>query len=130
MFFERQFLFFVAAGGTSVVANFLSRVLFSFWFSYPVAVALAYLVGMVVAFILMRQVVFQAAGRSLAPQVLKFTIVNAWGFVQTLLVSLALARWALPAAGVTRYTEEIGHLIGLSLLAVTSYAMHRLATFR
>jgi putative flippase GtrA len=130
MFFERRFLFFVAAGGVSVVANFLSRILFSQWASYPVAVALAYLVGMVVAFVLMRQVVFQATGSSVAPQALKFTVVNAWGFVQTLLVSLALARWVLPAVGVTRYAEEIGHFLGLSLLAVTSYAMHKLATFR
>jgi putative flippase GtrA len=128
--FERRFLLFLAAGGTSVVANFLSRMLFSRWVSYPVAIALAYVVGMVVAFVLMRQFVFGAVARSVGPQALKFAVVNAWGFVQTLGVSYALARWILPAAGVTWYVEEISHFFGLCLLAVTSYTLHRTATFR
>lgn len=130
MFLERRFLLFLAAGGISVLANFLSRMAFSHWVNYPVAIAFAYVVGMVVAFALMRQFVFDAASRSVGPQVLKFTAVNAWGFVQTLVVSFVMARWALPAIGVMKYAEEIGHFVGLSLLAVTSYALHRKATFR
>jgi len=130
MFLERRFGLFVAAGGASVVANFLSRIAFNRWVDYSVAVALAYLVGMVVAFVLMRRFVFDAAGRSVAPQVLKFTAVNAWGFVQTLVISLLLARWVLPAVGIVSHAEEIGHFFGLSLLALTSYALHRMATFR
>lgn len=130
MFLRRQFVFFLAAGGISVLANFLSRMAFSHWVNYSTAIALAYAVGMVVAFLLMRWFVFDGAGRSIGPQVLKFTAVNAWGFVQTLVVSLVLARTVLPAIGVTQHAEEIGHFFGLSLLAVTSYALHREATFR
>jgi putative flippase GtrA len=130
MFLERRFVLFVAAGGASVVANFLSRIAFNHWVDYSVAVALAYLVGMVVAFVLMRRFVFDAGGRSLRPQVLKFTAVNAWGFVQTLVISLLLARWVLPAVGIVSHAEEIGHFLGLSLLALTSYVLHRMATFR
>jgi len=130
MLLQRQFLRFVAAGATSVVANFLSRLAFSRWMDYPYAVALAYTIGMAVAFALMRRFVFDAAGRAMGPQLLRFSAVNAWGFVQTIAVSLALARWALPALGVVRYAEEIGHFASLSLLTLTSYALHRIATFR
>lgn len=130
MFLERQFLLFLAAGGTAALTNFLSRMVFSHWVSYPVAIAFAYVVGMVVAFVLMRRFVFDGTGRAVGPQALRFTAVNAWGFVQTLVVSFVLARWALPAIGVMTYAEEIGHFFGLSLLAMTSYALHRMATFR
>jgi putative flippase GtrA len=130
MFFERRFLLFVAAGGISVLANFMSRIAFSHWVSYPLAIAFAYVVGMVVAFVLMRQLVFDAGGRSVGPQVLTFAAVNAWGFAQTLVVSFLLARWALPAIGIMQHVEEIGHFVGLCLLALTSYALHRTATFR
>jgi putative flippase GtrA len=130
MFLQRQFLLFVAAGGTSVLVNFLSRVAFSHWVDYPVAIALAYLVGMAVAFVLMRWFVFDAASRSAGPQALKFAAVNVWGFVQTFVVSLVLARYALPGIGVTSHAEEIGHFFALSLLALTSYALHKTATFR
>src|SRR4030095_8562466 len=109
MFLERRFLFFVAAGGTSVLANFAARMVFSRWVSYPFAIALAYVVGMTVAFVLMRRFVFAASSHAVAPQLLKFTAVNAWGFVQTLVGSFVLARWALPAAGIVHHAEEIGH---------------------
>lgn len=126
----RNFGLFVVAGGIAAAANYGSRFAFSLWFSYPVAIVLAYLVGMMVAFVLMRQYVFDAVGRELLPQIVKFVGVNALAVIQTLVVSLLLARWILPAMGVVHYVEAIAHAVGVAVPIATSYVLHKHATFR
>ena len=97
---------------------------------YGVAVVLAYLVGMLVAFVLMRGHVFDARTGPLAPQIAKFALVNLLAVVQTLLISLLLARWLLPAVGIVTYAEALAHVVGVLVPAVTSYFGHRLLTFK
>jgi putative flippase GtrA len=128
---ERQrFSLFLVAGGIAAAANYGSRFGFSQWFSYPVAILFAYLVGMTVAFLLMRQYVFEGRGKALGPQVLRFLLVNALAVLQTLLISMLLARWVLPALGIADHAEAIAHAVGVAVPLVTSYFGHRLATFR
>lgn len=125
-----QFLRFVLAGGVAAAANYGSRFLFSAWLPYAAAITCAYLVGMAVAFTLMRQYVFSGAGQPLLPQVVKFTIVNLLALLQTLVVSLVLARWLLPAMGIESHVEAIAHLVGVVVPVFTSFIGHRQATFR
>lgn len=125
-----QFLRFLLAGGLAAAANYGSRFVFSWWLPYPLAITFAFLVGMTVAFVLMRQYVFAAHGQRLAPQVLKFALVNAFALLQTLAVSLLLARWLLPAAGVQQHVEAIAHLVGVIVPVFTSFFGHREATFK
>lgn len=125
-----QFIRFLLAGGIAAAANYGSRFAFSAWLPYPAAITCAYLVGMAVAFALMRQYVFDAAGQRLLPQVLKFTIVNVFALLQTLAVSLLLARWVLPALGIVEHAEAIAHLVGVAVPVFTSFLGHRHGTFR
>ncbi len=127
---SRRFALFLVAGGLAALANYGSRFGFSVWFSYPVAIVLAYLVGMAVAFALMRQYVFDGRGKAIAPQAARFVGVNVLAVLQTLAVSLLLARWGLPAAGIEAHAEAIAHAAGVAVPVVTSYFGHRLATFR
>lgn len=126
----RRFGLFLVAGGLAAAANYGSRFVFSLWLGFPVAIVCAYLVGMALAFVLMRQYVFEGAGKALGPQLLKFGLVNALAVVQTLVVSLVLARWLLPALGVAAHVEAIAHAFGVAVPVVTSYLGHRKATFR
>lgn len=125
-----QFLRFLVAGGVAAAANFGSRFIFSIYFSYGVAVFFAYLVGMLVAFLLMRGHVFDANNRSLAPQVTKFIGVNLLAVLQTLAISLLLARWVLPSVGIQDHAEALAHLVGVLVPVVTSYFGHKYLTFR
>jgi putative flippase GtrA len=125
-----RILRFLAAGGASAVANAVSRAVFSRVVSYEVAVALAYLVGMTVAFVLMRRFVFEPARDSARSQYARFALVNAWGFLQVWLISVALARLVFPAIAFHWHADTIAHLIGLGSLAVTSYAGHKRFSFR
>jgi putative flippase GtrA len=125
-----QFIRFLVAGGVAAAANYGSRFLFSLWLSYGPAIVLAYLVGMSVAFVLMRQHVFSAAGGPLGPQVAKFVAVNILAVMQTLIISLVLARWILPSLGVVAHAEAIAHLVGVLVPVATSYFGHRMLTFK
>lgn len=125
-----EFLRFLMAGGVAAAANYGSRFLFSNWVSYPVAIVLAYLVGMVTAFLLMRAYVFSPGANALGVQIARFVGVNLLAVLQTLIISIVLARWALPAMGIHEQAEALAHLAGVAVPVVTSYFGHKLATFR
>ena len=97
---------FVVVGAIAAAANYGSRFVLSNWVSFQVAVALAYLVGMTVAFVLMRNYVFVARTGSLGPQVIWFAIVNILALAQTLAVSVVLAHWLLATAGIVDQLER------------------------
>jgi putative flippase GtrA len=126
----QQFPLFVLAGGVAAAANYASRFGFSLWFAFPVAIALAYGVGMVTAFVLMRRYVFEAHGKNVIAQVVKFVLVNAFALLQTMLVSLLLARWVLPSLGITSRVEALAHAAGVAFPVFTSYVLHKQATFK
>lgn len=126
-----QFIRFLFAGGIAAAANYGSRFLFGHWLSYGVSIVLAYLVGMTVAFVLMRQHVFTQSKAPVASQAAKFVAVNMLAVLQTLLISLLLARWVLPAMGVAgEHAEAVAHLVGVAVPVVTSYFGHRMLTFK
>jgi len=125
-----RFARFLAAGGIAAGLNFGARFLFSVWLPYPAAVSLAFVVGLVSGFLLMRRYVFAGASLGLAPQVLRYLGVNAIAFVQTLGISVLLVRWFGDGAGGDAGLEALAHAVGLVVPVITSYAGHRLATFR
>lgn len=125
-----QFIRFIIAGGVAAGANYGSRFLFNTYFSYSLSVFLAYLVGMLVAFLLMRGHVFDAKKGPLGSQVAKFIGVNVLAVLQTLLISLLLAKWLAPSIRSVEDAEAIAHLVGVLVPVVTSYFGHKLLTFR
>ena len=91
-----KFVSFMFAGGFAAVCNYSSRFLFDKWLPYEVAIVFAYLIGMAVAFILMRGKVFHRTDKKLLSQVIRFSIVNILSLLQTLLVSMLLNYYILP----------------------------------
>jgi putative flippase GtrA len=127
---RRQFFLFLLSGGIAASLNWGSRFLFSRWMAFEWAVVCAYGVGLATGFILMRTIAFDGRGKPALPQAGRFAVVNAAALAQTWIVSVLLARWALPAVGVTTHAEAIGHLVGVLFPVFTSYIAHRKYTFR
>jgi putative flippase GtrA len=117
-------------GGIAAAANFGSRFLFSRWVNYESAIIFAFLVGLLTAFLLMRKLVFNAEGKKLMPQIIKFVAVNLFALLQTLLISVALVRWLFPQWGVNYHPEAWAHLIGVLTPVVSSYFCHKFLTFK
>lgn len=127
---RRQFMLFLAAGGIAALANFLSRIALSQFLPYVAAIVIAYAVGMATAFLLNRAFVFKEASNSVRSQVGWFIAINLLAVAQTVLVSLLLARWLLPWAGMDWHPETVAHAIGVMVPVFTSFVGHRLLTFR
>ncbi|MCW8899599.1 MAG: GtrA family protein [Gammaproteobacteria bacterium] len=125
-----EFFQFLFVGGLAAGINFVSRIGFSELVSYRVAIVLAYLIGMLTAFILSKHYVFEKSGRHFKDELRDFTIVNIFAVIQVWFISVGLAEYLFPYIFFTFYPEEIAHLIGLGIPAVTSYFGHKYFSFR
>lgn len=129
-FMSRQFLTFLLTGGTAAAVNFGSRIVYSFWFSFSTAVILAYLTGMVTAFVLAKLFVFKDTEQSVHRSALFFVLVNVVAVLQTWGISLVLAFYVLPAVGVEHFVDEIAHAVGVAVPVFSSYWGHKRWSFR
>lgn len=127
---SRQLLLFLAAGGIAAGVNFLSRIVLSDWMPYAAAIVVAYILGMITAFALNRFFVFKYATNALHHQMLWFVAVNVAAVLQTLLISLLLARTIFPLAGFDWHAETVAHAIGVAVPVLTSYIGHKHLSFR
>ena len=127
---HREFLQFLFFGGLSASLNFLSRIGFSQFVSYRIAIVLAYLIGMLTAFIFYKYFVFEKSDRHYKEELRDFTIVNIFSIIQVWLISVGLAEYFFPYISFHFYPEAVAHFIGLSVLAVTSYYGHKYFSFR
>lgn len=125
----RRFTLFLLTGGLSAAVNVVSRYLLSTVICYEAAVAIAYMIGMVVAFTLFRRFVFEQ-GSNWRGEFLRFTVVNVVGFCLVWVVSVGLVRLVFPAIGFHWHAEDIGHLIGVATPVLTSYYGHKHFSFR
>ncbi len=128
-FMNRQFLAFVVTGGLAACVNFGSRILYNQWLDFSSSVVLAYLTGMLTAFILARAFVFTQATQSVRRSAMFFVLVNGVAVLQTWAISMGLY-YLLPLAGVERFVPEMAHAVGVAVPVFTSYLGHKRFSFR
>ena len=126
---KKEFILFVAAGGFAALVNFVSRIIFNFWFSFEVSVVLAYLIGMIPAYILTKIFVFKAKSVGLVSSSIKFTIVNILAVLQTYFISVYLYYWLNNNINFD-YNKEIAHFVGIAFPVITSYIGHKYFSFK
>jgi putative flippase GtrA len=129
-FMSRQFLMFLLTGGIAAVVNFGSRILYSTWLSFSSAIILAYITGMITAFVLAKLFVFKDSQLSVHRSAAFFVLVNLVAVLQTWGISMVLAYYLLPWLGVTLFAQEIAHTFGVAVPVFTSYLGHRHWSFR
>lgn len=125
----KRFAGFVVTGGIAALANLVSRWLLSHVVDYPLAVTLAYLVGMTTAYLLARTYVFRPTGGRWQHEFGRFAMVNAVSFLVVLGISVGLADWLLPAIGWRWHAEDVAHLVGVMSPIVLSYYAHKHFSF-
>jgi putative flippase GtrA len=129
-FASREFLVFLLTGGFAAAVNFGSRMLYSRWLPFAAAVVVAYVTGMITAYVLARLFVFRDPQQAFHHTVMWFVLVNLAAVAQTLGVSLVLAWWLLPALQVVHWREEIAHAVGVVVPVFSSYLGHKHLSFR
>jgi len=129
-FMSRQFLTFLFTGGTAAAVNFGSRIIYSQWFGFSTAVILAYVTGMITAFVLAKLFVFKESEQPVHRSAIFFVVVNIVAALQTWLISMGLAFYVLPALGVQEFVDEIAHAVGVAVPVFSSYLGHKRWSFR
>ena len=128
-FFTGQFLGFLAVGGTAALLNWLARIGFSHWLPFWLAVALAYAVGMLVAFLLNSFFVFNRSTRPRAQQARSFVTINLVCLFIVWAASIGLERM-LRAQGMANHTEELAHAIAISLPMLVNFLLYKFHAFK
>jgi 4-hydroxybenzoate polyprenyltransferase/putative flippase GtrA len=126
---NRSFAKFLLVGGIAAAVNWSSRFAFSRVLDFGWAVAAAYLLGMVTAYVLSRLLVFEKSGRTVAVELLRFGLVNLVALVIVEGVTEGLVHGLFPAIRFTWRPEAVAHAIGVASPTVTSYLGHRYFTF-
>lgn len=129
-FLSREFIYFLITGGIAATINFLSRIYLNQFYSFSISVILAYLIGMVTAFILARIFVFKKSSQSLVRSIALFSLVNALALAQTWLVSMGFNFYVLPSLGIRNFVPEISNAIGILFPVFTSYLGHKYWSFK
>jgi len=125
-----EFVRFLATGSIAAITNLVVRYLLDFVMPFELAVILAYIAGMVVAFLLFQKVIFGDPDTPLRRRLIRFTQVNLIGMALAWIISTTLARFLLPAVGWTFHPFEVAHSVGVAAPAFSSYFLHKFYTFR
>lgn len=128
-FMSRQFAIFLLTGGLAACVNFGSRILYNQWLDFSSSVVLAYLSGMITAFLLARAFVFRDGSQSVKKSAVIFALVNVVAVLQTWGISMALY-YLLPLGGLTRHVPELAHAVGIMVPVFTSYMGHKKYSFK
>lgn len=128
-FATRQFLLFIFTGGIAAAVNFGSRIFYNVWTDFSSAILLAYLTGMITAYVLARIFVFNQTSQTLGRSAVIFSLVNVVAVIQTWVISLLLAEHFLPWLGMKVYVRELAHGIGIIIPVFSSYIGHKRFSF-
>jgi putative flippase GtrA len=130
LFSSKEFLLFLVVGGFAALVNFSSRIIYSQYVDFSLAIILAYITGMITAFILSRVFVFGTSVTSAKHQVLYFTLVNLVAVLQTWAVSILLYKHVFVQINDFVYAKEAAHFIGVVVPVFSSYIGHKYVTFK
>jgi putative flippase GtrA len=127
---RRQFVLFLLTGGVAALVNVVSRIGFSQFLSFELAVLAAYGIGMVTAYVLARQFVFRSSTITMRRSFAAFALVNLFAVLQTWIVSVGMRNWLLPLLGIVVLKDLIAHTTGVLVPVVSSYFGHKHISFR
>lgn len=129
-FRSREFVMFLLTGGIAAAVNIGSRMIYNLWVSYSIAIIMAYVTGMITAFILARMFVFKDSQQPIHHSAFFFIVINMLAVLQTWLVSVGLAYYLLPWIGIEKFRLDIAHVIGVAVPVFSSYIGHKRFSFR
>jgi putative flippase GtrA len=128
-FYSKQFLTFVAVGGIAAATNWISRIALGNWMSLTVAVVVAYAIGMAVAFVLNRILVFPESSRSMHKQIRDFLIINL-SFLPVVLTATVVLNAAFTTVVQIRFAQAAAHGIAVAIPAFATFLLYKFFAFR
>jgi putative flippase GtrA len=100
------------------------------YMGFSSAIIVAYVTGMITAFILSKYLVFAPGRHHTIKEIGFFTLVNLAAIAQTWIISMVMFHYVLSWLDVAIYKKEIAHFFGIAVPAFTSYLGHKYLTFK
>lgn len=129
-FKSKQFISFLFVGGFAATVNFLSRFFYNEFMDFGNAIILAYITGMITAFILIKKNIFNKSSHSTKKEFFYFTLVNIIAIIQTYIITVGLAEYLFPSIDFKFYPKPIAHAIGIIFPVFTSFIGHKYFSFK
>lgn len=127
--YTKQFAIFLVTGTIAAAANFFSRIAYSIFLPFYISVALSYVTGMVVSFIMMRKIVFRGYTTPFIRSLITFIFINLFSFFQNWGITMGMEYTILPKFGVQAYSADISSLTGIALPVVISFILYKKYSF-
>ena len=121
---------FLIAGSLAALITWVVRFPLSSFMPFPLAVAIATMIGMVFSFVTYKHFVFPGSARALGNQLRDFILINIVGMTIQTGVAVLFNSTILPALGVVTHSEAIAHAIAIGVGAVSNFHGHRYLSFR
>ena len=128
-FLTRQFLGFLVVGGLAALLNWSARILLSVWLPFSTAIIIAYIVGMVTAFLLNSFFVFPKSEKARHAQARDFVWINLLSFPVVWFFSLQINSW-LKTIGMVSHSEELAHAIAIPLPMFATFLIYKFFAFK
>ncbi len=129
LFLSKQFLKFLAVGGTAALLHWISRIVLSLWLPFSWSVTVAYVIGMTVAFILNRIFVFPKSSKPIYRQARDFVLVNVGFFPLVWLAAISI-NMMLEQFNFVYAPQALAHGIAVSLPMIATFLIYKFFTFK
>ena len=129
LYFSKQFLYFLFAGGSAAFVNWSSRILLRYYLDFFSSALIAYFLGLTCAFILYRSFVFPYSDLPIKQQSVRFLLISFSFFPIVLLIFKALSE-LLNQLGFNTMAEPIAHAISLGSPALLTFLLYKFLAFR
>jgi len=129
LYFSRQFLYFIFAGGLSATINFFSRIIFREQLGLIKSALIAYLIAFVCAFILYRRYVFPFSAVPIFTQGMRFSFIQLFSMPVVIFIFTLLSQLFL-YIGFKAYAEIIAHAISICLPALITFLLYKFLVFK
>ena len=128
LYFSKQFVYFVIAGGSSALLNFLIRILIRPYFDILFSAAVAYCVALIFAFFLYRRFVFPLSEIPLIVQGRRFIVIQLSCMPVVIMIFSSLSK-LFYFYGLNTYSEPIAHAISIGTPALITFLLYKLFVY-
>ena len=128
LYFSKQFIYFLIAGGLSALLNFLTRLILRPYFDIILSAAFSYTAALICAFFLYRKFVFPYSNVPMNIQGKKFLLIQIACMPIVILIFSLMAGF-FTSIGFGIYSEPLAHAISIGMPALITFLLYKLIVF-
>ena len=128
LYFTKQFVYFVIAGGSSALLNFFIRLMIRPYLGFVLSAVLSYSIALVCAFFLYRKLVFPFSSTSIKTQGIRFIVIQV-SFMPVAIYIFSILTSLFYTVGLEDYAEPTAHIISIGAPALITFLLYKFFVF-